>query len=193
MVVANVDSLNVKCKVIVIKTDNTADMFVTSADMTSMKTLACSLPVAPLSLYTVNTNLSTLHEPGFEFDRLPLGGAVLRYAVSLSNDGERYGEVITMRVVDTLCMICDGDNCTQKDGTCLINGYCFTADDVNPYDSWFACQPQLGATTWTRIAHNASFLINVTVLSRLLAVGVVAVILALAVIIRILQRKKPAV
>jgi hypothetical protein len=190
MVVANVDRVKVMCKVVVFEMDNTAETFVTSAEMTSLNTLTCSLPVEPLSLYTVNTKLSTLHEPGFDFNRLPPGGAVLRYAVSLSNDGERYGEGKTIRVVDSLCMTCDGDQCVQKDGACLINGYCFTADDVNPYDSSFACQPQSESIIWTRRAHNTSFPIIVAALSSLLAVSSIAVIFALLVTVRNFKRKQ---
>jgi hypothetical protein len=190
MVVANVDRIKVKCRVVVIKMDNTAETFVTSVAMTSLNTLTCSLPVEPLSLYTVNTNLSTLHEPGFEFNSLPLGGAVLRYAVSLSNDGEQYGDGKTMRIVDSLCMACDDDNCQQKDGTCLINGYCFVTDDANPYNGYFGCQPQLDGITWTRTAHNTLFPIIVAALTSLFAVGIVAVIFTLLVTVRNLKRKK---
>jgi hypothetical protein len=143
-----------------------------------------------LSLYTVNTNLSALHEPGFEFNSLPLGGAVLRYTVSLSNDGEQYGEGKTMRIVDSLCMTCDGDNCQQKDGTCLINGYCFLTDDANPYNNYFGCQPQMNGVIWTRTAQNTLFPIIVAALSSLLAVSIIAVIFAMLVTVRNLKRKK---
>ena len=42
----------------------------------------------------------------------------------------------------------------QRD-TCVINGYCFVANDINPYVSCLKCLPGNSTTSWTPAGCNS--------------------------------------
>jgi len=44
-------------------------------------------------------------------------------------------------------------------GTCVINGYCFVADDTNPYVDCLKCIPSTSTSSWTPGYNNLSFVL----------------------------------
>jgi hypothetical protein len=190
LVVKDINQLAVTCRVKVTQLDGTQTVFVAMATITSSNTITCPLPRDSLSRYSVNADFSTGNETNDrKFEWLPPGGAVQTYSVAISNDAKQFSAEKRLRIVDTLCMECD-EQCRQRTGTCLINGYCFSSDDSNPLDAQFACRPHVTDVKWTRVSgDDKTFAVIVAVVSSCLVVLIITVAAAVWFITRTLRRK----
>ncbi|XP_077987541.1 von Willebrand factor D and EGF domain-containing protein-like [Glandiceps talaboti] len=71
------------------------------------------------------------------------------FGISLSNDGEISSNQQFLRIFDSLCVNCtDDDDCFLKENTCFINGKCYSADEINPYDPCLSCVPEKAIDSW---------------------------------------------
>ena len=92
-----------------------SERYFSTGQKNSPMSVRCSLPSEPVSHNSGSVNFSALHEPGYDFDRLHPGCALLNYTIHLSNDGRKFSESILYRVYDSLCMDCsDSNNCVIK-------------------------------------------------------------------------------
>jgi hypothetical protein len=189
MITKDVKSLpKLVCKVEVTKSDNSKESFDTVASVETMDTSSCKLPTDELQgkLRLIRTNsIPTTSPPEVEpvdFYSLPHGNPVLHYSISISNNGRLFSNSHTLTVYDSRCYTCPGLLCFKKENTCLINGYCFTNDQRNPFNperDW--CDPSVSTSSWTKATDLTVTLVAI--------VTVVAVILTVIVVFFVIRRK----
>jgi hypothetical protein len=156
---ASVDTLRCKVDVSLMNIDSREKDYTRSynatASLKAARTVRCPLPDEPLRYISSRLNFTGVHgEPSFNFSCLYPGSPVTNYTVSISNDGLTYGTGQTLWIVDTSCFVCTSPgDCTQRSGTCLINGYCFQNGDRNPYlANCYECDPTVSTDSWTLVA-----------------------------------------
>ncbi|XP_052784032.1 von Willebrand factor D and EGF domain-containing protein-like [Mya arenaria] len=78
------------------------------------------------------------------------GQTVVGFNISVTNDGHTYSNEITAVRTDSHCANClkSGTSCTVKPGTCLIEGNCRTAGEVNAKNKNQQCDPTHSQTAW---------------------------------------------
>jgi hypothetical protein len=158
MVTKNVKSLpKLVCKVEVTKSDNSTESFETAASVETMDTSSCKLPTEVLqgSLRLIRTTSTPTTSPAevepVDFYSLPHGNPVLHYSISISNNGRLFSNIRPLIVYDSMCFSCDGLHCTRKEATCVINGYCFTNGQRNPFNpDCDRCNISVSKALWTK-------------------------------------------
>ncbi|XP_066920008.1 von Willebrand factor D and EGF domain-containing protein-like [Clytia hemisphaerica] len=107
--------------------------------------------IVELPLHNVNIFGDVYGEPG-----QPTGG----FTIAMSNDGVNFSKNKSLFIVfDGKCMACNPANdkiCQQKENTCLVNGYCFTAKEVDPKNWCQICEPTSNQFTERTTEDNAS-------------------------------------
>ncbi|XP_022804686.1 von Willebrand factor D and EGF domain-containing protein-like, partial [Stylophora pistillata] len=106
--------------------------------MTDLVLVECYLPDSP-----VKHNF---------FDEAVEGTPAAGLTISVSNDGENpsYDE-LSFISYDSGCLSCNiSSRCFLKSNSCLINKYCFAANEMNPTDFCSQCLPDINKNTWTK-------------------------------------------
>jgi hypothetical protein len=97
-----------------IQNGNWSQTYSVSAVLINPKIIRCSLSPEQLNYNSFELNFTSIHEPGFDFNCLYPGSPVIDYAISISNDGQRFSSEESLRIFDSLCIDCDDSGCTTK-------------------------------------------------------------------------------
>ncbi|XP_055084028.1 von Willebrand factor D and EGF domain-containing protein [Periophthalmus magnuspinnatus] len=111
----------------------------TKATFLSSKVLDCSVPTLSSS-------------SGHSEDPLTSEQPYARWEIKVTNDGFQLstGQVLTL--YDGVCQQCEPGTtglCKLKEGTCSIDGMCFSQGDSSPSSPCLHCDPQLSTSTWS--------------------------------------------
>ncbi|PFX12900.1 von Willebrand factor D and EGF domain-containing protein [Stylophora pistillata] len=106
--------------------------------MTDLVLVECHLPDSP-----VKHNF---------FDDTVEGTPAAGLSISVSNDGANPShDELSFISYDSGCMSCNiSSGCLVKSNSCLINQYCFAANEMNPTDFCSQCLPEISKNTWTK-------------------------------------------
>lgn len=58
--------------------------------------------------------------------------------------------IFTSVLINGMCICCYFYPYTLQGNSCLINGYCFAANETNPLGWCYQCLPEISTSTWTK-------------------------------------------
>ncbi|XP_071942728.1 von Willebrand factor D and EGF domain-containing protein-like [Antedon mediterranea] len=93
-----------------------------------------------------------LPEPAVQPDSQGEGVVASGYLISISNDGELKSEEMAILIVyDSVCQVCNASegDCHLKNNSCIINGHCYSALDVNTENCCEQCSPDESVENWS--------------------------------------------
>ncbi|XP_013385755.1 von Willebrand factor D and EGF domain-containing protein [Lingula anatina] len=137
-----IQDLRIKCMFTVYKVTfsgvtTTSSQTESDAEFVHIQEVMCSLPNA-------HSRKKRTISPGSTEVVLAEG-----YKVSVSNNGLNYSEPRYILVYDSKCVDCNSTtNCTLKNGTCIIDGVCYSSGEVNPSNACQTCDPTHNVSGW---------------------------------------------
>lgn len=154
---------NLTCRVKVTKLDNSTQTTNTRGRLKFLGAASCDLPTDRFQTGLRSLQRLRRSPPnassedggggggGLGFHSLPPGNPALLYTVSISNDRHLYSRGKLFSVSESKCYEYSGGSWLRKTDTCLINSYCFTRNETNPFnpDCEF-CEPVNSSDKWTR-------------------------------------------
>ncbi|CAH1800531.1 unnamed protein product [Owenia fusiformis] len=73
------------------------------------------------------------------------------YTLSVSNDGSTFSNPMLYVRYDGRCQNCTANGaCYMQPGSCMIQGYCFATNDMNPDNECQICDPSNTDSSWSR-------------------------------------------
>ncbi|KAL4219743.1 hypothetical protein ACF0H5_020157 [Mactra antiquata] len=140
-------------------------MFVAGNNMKNTTTLTCKIHLYKFDgmifvdtgrYFTTGSIYNNMYHVGCKLPTKTMvdGHTVVKYGISIANDGQQYSNTVEMVKTDSSCMICtpDGKQCFINDNACLIDGNCHRNGDTNDANGNEVCNPRNDKTKWTSIA-----------------------------------------
>jgi len=81
---------------------------------------SCRLPNEALRVHG-QLDFESVRSADSDFSRLPLGGAIQIYTVSVSNNGRNFGSSLTYTLLNEACMTCGNSGVKQRVGRFAIS------------------------------------------------------------------------
>jgi len=72
--------------------------------------MTCPLPRQALQVHNRQLGFESIRPADSNFSRLPPGGAIQTYTVSVSNNGRQFGSSQTYTLYNDTCVMCDRDS-----------------------------------------------------------------------------------
>ena len=95
-------------------------IYTTVGERITKHSMTCPLPNEALRVQR-QIDFEAVRPEDSDFSRLPLGGAVQIYTVSVSNNGRNFGSSRTYTLCDETCMTCGNSGVAQRVGFDLLN------------------------------------------------------------------------